>query len=96
MGIEHHDNIEQPTQPTVPDSCGMYQPGDVIGLGTSELKDSHGNTAMTFHFEGVVAGQSIGERLEQAQAAAVRDVLTYLGNKDAGDQRQTPLGHQSW
>src|SRR3954452_3585897 len=47
-------------------TCRPSGPGDVIDLRISELKDSHGNTIMTFHFEGVVAAGSVGERLGQA------------------------------
>jgi hypothetical protein len=89
MEPNDHDSVEQPTQATVPDDCGTHRPGDVIDLGFSELKDSRGNTTMTFHFEGVVAGGSVGALLGQAQAAAIRDVLTYLANKGAGDQQLT-------
>jgi hypothetical protein len=89
MGTNDHDSVEQPTQPTVSDDCGTHRPSDVIDLGISELKDNHGNTIMTFHFEGVVAGGSGGELLGQTQAAAIRDVLTYLANKGAGDQKPT-------
>jgi hypothetical protein len=36
MGTDNHDSSEQPE---VPNGCGVYQPGDVIDLGRSEVKD---------------------------------------------------------
>jgi hypothetical protein len=87
MGTDSDDNA---TQPDVPDGWGVYQPGDVIDLGGSELKDKQGRTVMTFKFEGVVAGGSVAARLRDAQAAAIRDVLAYVAGKNAEGQVQAP------
>lgn len=48
MGTDNEDGVDQPLQPEVPDCRGVYQPGDVIDLGRSEVKDKQGRAAMTF------------------------------------------------
>lgn len=90
MGTDHHNHAEQPAQPETTASGGIHQPGTIIALGSSELKDKHGNTAMTFQFEAVVAGGSLSEHLRQAQATAIHDVLTYLAARNTESQTPRP------
>jgi hypothetical protein len=56
----------------------------ISGVGSYHLAmgtNDHGSVGL--------ADGSVGERLGQAQAAAIRDVLTYLANKRAEDQKPT-------
>jgi hypothetical protein len=71
--------VGRPERHEVPDGWGVYQLGDVIDLGRSEVKDEQGRTVMTFEFEGVVAGESLDQQLAHAQTAAIRDVLSLSG-----------------
>jgi hypothetical protein len=90
MGTDSHDDAKQQPQPEVPAGYGVYEHGDVIDLGGSELKDKHGRTIMTLKFEAEVVGGTVGEHRRHAQVAAIRDVLTYLANQNADGQGQAP------
>jgi hypothetical protein len=53
--------------------------GDVVSLGSSQVTDGRGRVLTAIYEAEVVTGEH-GERLERAQAAAIREVLTYLAS----------------
>jgi hypothetical protein len=91
MGTDNYDNADQSE---VPEGCGVYQPGDVIDLGRSEVTDEQGRTVMTFEFEGVVATGSLGQQFAHAQTTAIRDVLAHLAAKHTASHTPAPEPEQ--
>lgn len=62
--MDTEDTIgEAQTNPPEPE-C---RDGDVVRLGTTELRNEQDRTVMTFHFEAQLAGGELGKRLDQAQ-----------------------------